>query len=226
MKRFLIPAALLIGFVLFAQTKFADGPVIPVLTVGTLPSASGASGKWFAVSDGASTCDTTTGSGSTLVLATSTGSAWVAPNCGGGSSAYLTHSVTLSATQIDALDGAPQAIVAAPGSGILIVPLDLSVVNAYDGVAFSCSGNLLFGYSASLTDAANSSPTILTYPSAKGVQTFGAARINPLDSNNTNQLATSGLVNQGFYVGMSTANCTGGTGATVTFTLGYRLITP
>jgi hypothetical protein len=54
---------------------------LPESTVSGLPTASSNTGKEFMVTDGASICDTTTGSGSTRVFVQSNGTSWVAPNC-------------------------------------------------------------------------------------------------------------------------------------------------
>ncbi len=63
-------------------TDFSGGQIrLPESTVGTLPAASSNAGKEFIVTDGASTCDTITGSGSTRVFVQSNGTSWVAPNC-------------------------------------------------------------------------------------------------------------------------------------------------
>jgi len=72
---------------------------LPESTVAGLPPASGNTGREFMVTDGASTCDTTTGGGSTRVLVQSTGTTYVAPNCstgggGGGTGASSTSQLT------------------------------------------------------------------------------------------------------------------------------------
>ena len=54
-------------------------------TVAARPTAATAgAGALYLESDGASSCDTATGGGTTPVLVESNGSAWAAPNCGGG----------------------------------------------------------------------------------------------------------------------------------------------
>ena len=58
---------------------------LPETTVAGLPGPSSNTGREFIVTDGASTCDTTVGGGSTSVLVRSNGTAYVAPNCGGTS---------------------------------------------------------------------------------------------------------------------------------------------
>ena len=71
---------------------------LPESTVSGLPPASGNTGREFMVTDGASTCDTTMGGGSTRVLVQSTGASYVAPNCstggGGGGGASSTSQLT------------------------------------------------------------------------------------------------------------------------------------
>lgn len=59
---------------------------IPESSVSALPAASANLGREFMVTDGASSCDTTIGGGSTRVLVESNGTSYVAPNCstGGG----------------------------------------------------------------------------------------------------------------------------------------------
>lgn len=59
---------------------------LPEATVSGLPTPSSNAGREFVVTDGASICDTTVGGGTYSVLVRSTGSSYVAPNCGGGSS--------------------------------------------------------------------------------------------------------------------------------------------
>lgn len=54
---------------------------MPGSTIATLPSASSVPNQWFVATDGASTCDTTTGGGSIPVLVQSNGTAYIAPNC-------------------------------------------------------------------------------------------------------------------------------------------------
>lgn len=96
--------AIVILIVLFAatassQNTFTDGPILPTLTVATLPSASSASGKSFYVTDSATGC--TVGSGSALALCRSNGTSWVAISGGGGGgtgNVGATVAVTSSAT--------------------------------------------------------------------------------------------------------------------------------
>ena len=57
---------------------------IPESTISALPPAFSNIGREFMVTDGASTCDTTTGGGSARVLVQSTGAVYVAPNCSTG----------------------------------------------------------------------------------------------------------------------------------------------
>jgi hypothetical protein len=92
---------LLIALTLFAGTAFgqAAGPVKPSMacissvispcTSTGLPTASAWTGGEILILDGASTCDVSTGSGTTRVKAVSNGTAWVTPNCGGGSSSNV-----------------------------------------------------------------------------------------------------------------------------------------
>lgn len=65
-----------------AQPTFSDGPKPPAVTVSGLPSAASSTGKIFRVTDGASSSDCTTGSGSTLSLCISNGTTW--QSFGGG----------------------------------------------------------------------------------------------------------------------------------------------
>jgi len=66
-------------------TNLSTGQIrLPESTVAALPPASSNGGKEFMVTDGAATCDTATGGGSTRVFAVSNGASWLAPNCGGG----------------------------------------------------------------------------------------------------------------------------------------------
>jgi hypothetical protein len=60
----------------------------PESVIGSLPSAAANTGKIYMATDGASACDSTSGSGSTRVLVVSTGSVWVAPNCGGSGGSF------------------------------------------------------------------------------------------------------------------------------------------
>ena len=72
----------------FTGLQTFSGGVIPTYkTVATLPSASVSTHQVYWITDGASACDSTTGGGSTLVMVTSNGTAWVAPNCIGGAGA-------------------------------------------------------------------------------------------------------------------------------------------
>lgn len=68
----------------------ANGPAIPTATIAAggsqIPPASSAPSIMYIVTDGASTCDTSTGGGSTRVLLIKNGGSWTAPNCGAGSS--------------------------------------------------------------------------------------------------------------------------------------------
>jgi hypothetical protein len=66
----------------------ALGPVKPATytIAGGLPSASTWSGGEILITDGASLCDVSTGSGTTRVKAASNGTIWVTPNCGSGGS--------------------------------------------------------------------------------------------------------------------------------------------
>jgi hypothetical protein len=78
--------AIILPFSLMAQTKSTYPLQPPSITVSALPTASGVTGGLVYVTDGASSTDCTTGSGSTKVLCQSNGSTWAAV---GGASSYF-----------------------------------------------------------------------------------------------------------------------------------------
>lgn len=87
MKKF-IALFLLLSLSTFAQSKFTTPIIPPSGTVSQLPTASSWTYGIFEVTDGTSSTDCTSGSGSTKVLCQSNGTTWAAIGGSSGSSAY------------------------------------------------------------------------------------------------------------------------------------------
>jgi hypothetical protein len=141
-----------------------------------------------------------------------------------GASAVQSVTITLSASQVTNLFTTPQPILAALGTGTVIEPVDIFINFVYAGALFTCGHNFGLGYSSSMADSAyNMSPVFATSYSENTVIEFTASQSAfPLATNGT--AATATVVNKGLYIGSSTANCTGGAGASIVVTMLYQVI--
>lgn len=121
--------------------------------------------------------------------------------------------VNLSSADIKSLNSSPKTIINAPGSGKIIVPINMMISYTYGTAAYTSGGNLFFEWgSAAATSAANS--TVFTTAS----NTVG--QFVP-----TNTVATAAAAgNQAFRLTNQTANFATGDGTAVV-TVWYRVLT-
>lgn len=150
----------------FAQYPFTNGIKPSITTVGGLPTAAaGNKGVIFTVSDGASTSDCTSGSGSTQVTCISNGSAWTA--LGGGSQwttsgsniSYNAGNVSIGTT---VPGGAPASSLAVLGNIYGASGLFTPVVNSFASQISggSITGSSTSGFGVSVTGTLNTTGVV------------------------------------------------------------------
>lgn len=112
--------------ILFPSGTIAAGP-------NQLPSPGTVVNQWFWATDGASTCDTTTGGGATRILLQSDGTSWVAPNCAtGGSTKESSQVASPYATGLGVF--APYGLTGANAGGFQTGPVYYTVVVPAGGI--------------------------------------------------------------------------------------------
>ena len=118
--------AIILPFSLMAQTKSTYPLQPPSITVSALPTASGVTGGLVYVTDGASSTDCTTGSGSTKVLCQSNGSTWATVGSGSTNMQLLysggagTTSCPSAITTLNAGTYTPSTVSFATGDTIVV----------------------------------------------------------------------------------------------------------
>ena len=116
-------------------------------TVAARPAAATAgAGALYLESDGASSCDAATGGGSIPVLVESNGTAWSAPNCGGGGSSYDPLDMTKETWQIPWKEY--QGGTLAPPSEIFVLPINSSLTVGESSPVADGPGGMNFTTSA------------------------------------------------------------------------------
>lgn len=149
---------------------------------------------------------------------------WYHHPSGGSAGVILSTSTTLSNSNILNLFTTPIQLVAAAGANTVIDPVEFSV-EFIGSTAFTCAGVLKSGYTTSLTASASvGSSNILTGYSANTFVTSMAVVSSGLNNNQSNGTASTAISNTGLFIGMSTSNCTGGSGSTAVVTVSYRVI--
>lgn len=134
-----------------------------------------------------------------------------------------TASVTLTNTQVNALNGTPQTLLAAQGSLKMIVPINLVIFYDYGSAAFDTSGGIEIGYNSNGSTSFSGDGPSLSISTADTVliQDF---RNSFFGTNGSLQIASSSLFNQPITIFNQNTNYTGGTGTTMKFTLSYYVI--
>lgn len=134
-----------------------------------------------------------------------------------------TVSVTLTAAQINGMFAAPVQVLPAQGAGTLIV-VTKGVANAVFGsAAFTGGGNIALYYGSVSPPVSLGSNTIVP----AFLTTFSANQIVNMGGANgaaVNVVVSSIALNKGLFVSNATAPYAVGTGATVTFTIQYYVL--
>lgn len=146
---------------------------------------------------------------------------WITP--GGGGGGIQTATITLTASQMNALNGTSQTILAAQGANKVIVPVGLSVFFDYSSSFNTGGADLEVGYT-------NGSQTIFgvawqTFEQIEDCYYFATPMSsNVLGAGGTFRKAFSTVANAPLKVFNQNTNYTGGTDSTVTFTISYYVI--
>lgn len=147
-------SVLLLGS-LFAQNKDVAPRALSYGTIAARPSAATAGANTVYVeTDGSSSCDVSTGGGSTQVLVVSNGSSWVAPNCGSvtgitlaGTSSQITATGTCTVTTSGTCTFSLPSSLVLPGTInklTLTAPATGATVTIADGKTITVNRTLTF----------------------------------------------------------------------------------
>jgi hypothetical protein len=160
--------------------------------------------------------------GSNITL-TDNGTGTVTIAAAGGGGGIQTASVTLTAAQMNALNGAPQTILAAQGANTVIVPLGISVKLNYSSAFNTGGADLEVGY----TDGSQTIMAVSYLAIEQTADTYYFAvpmSTDVIGAGGTFRKAFSTVVNAPIIVLNQNSNYTNGTGSTVTFTISYYVI--
>lgn len=160
----ILAAIFCVAVLLLGQAKFGIGILPPSVTVSQLPTASSNTGRIYTVSDGASSTDCTSGSGSTPVTCWSNGTSWTTLGGSGsgtvnsGTSGQLTYYASSSTT----VSGNSNANIS---NGALTLGVATSVIGQLK-VAGNTSGTV------TITPAAAAGTWTMTLPTTGGTNGY------------------------------------------------------
>jgi len=133
----------------------------------------------------------------------------------------LTSTVTMNQAAVLGAYATPVQIVAAPGAGFTIVPVQATIYTNFQTSAFAGGGIAILQYNNTVHGAGTNS-LAATIPAAE--ITAAASQIYNLGAATASAL--TGITNQGVYFSNATGAFTGGSAAsTVVITLNYNIVT-